>query len=126
MAEYIANAPFTRVQIDIAHDEDWHDEIPQLLEEDGTAVDLRNATLTLTVRPVLDHSVKIVELTSPSGGITLPDARFGRAVFSLPRAQVTAIPIGRWDQFLVLDQPDRTPRYREVWRGPLLVHPARV
>lgn len=126
MTEVIATAPFTRVQIDIAHDQDWYDEIPQLLEEDGTPVDLRNAALTLTIRPVFDHSVKIAEISSNANYITLANAKFGLAVISVPRSVVTGIPIGTWDQFLVLDQPDRTPRYREVWRGPLLVHPARI
>lgn len=126
MTTVAATAPFTRVKIDIAHDQDWYDELPQLLEDDGSPIDLTGAALSLTIRPVYDHALLIRELSTSNGGVVIDDHRLGLATLRLPRTAVTQIPVGAWDQFLVLDQPGRAPRYREIWRGPLIVHPARV
>lgn len=132
MSDIPAISPFFRVQIDIARDEDWYDPLPQLAEQDGTPIDLTGADLRLTIRPTFDHAVKLLEL-SADAGVFFDDPARGLAHFAVTRADIqAALPLrpngeaASYDHFLVLDQPGRFPRYREIWRGPLVVHPART
>ena len=117
--------PYTIVRIDIAHDEDWFDPCPALLDEEAKPIDLTGKTLSLFIRPVYDHTVLIKKLSSGAeGGIQIDSAPNGYFTITLPQAQVAQIPIGVWDQFLVLSQTAE-PKEREVWRGQLVVSTGR-
>lgn len=95
------------------------------MDEEAKPVDLTGKTLSLFIRPVYDHSVLIKKLSSGvEGGIQIDSAPNGYFTIILPQAQVSQIPIGVWDQFLVLSQAEE-PREREVWRGQLVVSPGR-
>lgn len=117
--------PYTIVKIDVERDADWYDPVPQLLDEEGEPVDLTGKTLSLFVRPVYDHSVLIKKLSNGAeGGVQIENAALGYFTIFLPQAQVNELPIGVWDQFLVLSQSE-APQEREVWRGQMIVHPGR-
>jgi hypothetical protein len=45
----------------------------------------------------------------------------------VPReAVIQYLPIGEWDQFLVLSDPAADPQHIEIWRGKLRVHAGRI
>lgn len=127
---HYVSAPFTVVDIDIARDENWFDPVPQLLDEADDPVDLAGKTLRLYVRPTFDHSVLIYEFNSGgggSGGISIDNAALGYFTIAVPRDSVIALlPVGEWDQFLVLSDASADPEHIEIWRGKLRVHPGRI
>lgn len=135
MTTVAIDGPATTVTIEILRDEDWRDLVPQLLDRnDGTGaeipLDLTGVTLELYIRPIYDSGVLIKKLWSPDGGILIDDASQGLATFYLERPTVIAeLPIGTWQQFLLVKEPSDDLdgfAYRELWRGPLIVHPGRT
>ena len=126
---HTVRTPYTVVKIEVAHDEDWYDAVPQLLDEEGKPLDLTGKSLTLFIRPVYDHSILIKQLSIGSG-IQIDSAANGYFTFNVPQAQIAALPLlpngsaATYDQFLVLSQ-SAEPREIEVWRGQFVVHPAR-
>lgn len=110
---------------EIARDEDWNDPLP-VLKYSGTGdiIDLTGKTLSLYVRPTYDHSV-ILALLTQGAGVVIDNAAMGLASIIVPRADViTAFPVGRWDQFMVMQQSGL--HFTELWRGPLIVKPGKI
>lgn len=117
--------------IEINHEEDWYDAIPQMVHPvTGTPFDLADVTLELYIRPVYDHSVLVKKLTSASSaGILIESAAEGLASIYLPKDMVDNLPIGEWDQFLRMlftNPPLVGTLVKTIWRGPILIKPGRV
>lgn len=122
--EYLVEAPFNLLDIDIPQDADWMDPF-QIVMANDQPFDLTGVLLELYIRPTYNHATLLKKLTSAgSAGIVIDDARNGMAYFSVDRAVVTAeVPIGAWNQFLVMTEAGVT--QTEIWRGSMRVHPGK-
>lgn len=115
--------PFVSVTIEITRDADWHDSMPVLRNPDGSIISLVGAALQLYVRPALDHSALIAQLAIGAGINVIDTSQCQWEVF-VPRESVIAnLPVGSFQQFAVLTKDGYR---REMWRGPFIVHPARI
>lgn len=135
MATIEFDGPYTLATIEILADETF--DLPQQLlvrEPSGreSPLDLTEGgvvpapTLDLFIRPRLNHTALIKRLSTDVsiGGIVIDDAVAGKIGFYVEQPVVAAeLPVGAWEHFLV-----RTigARRFELYRGPFIVHPARI
>jgi hypothetical protein len=119
--EFPSYQPFNLLDIDISQDADWWDGF-QIVEAEGDPLDLTGKTLELYIRPKWAHATLLKKLTTAGGaGILVDDASQGMASFFLDRGAIlTDLPIGEWQQFLVLTEGAIQ---TEIWRGQMVVHP---
>lgn len=121
--EYLVEAPFNLLDIDIPQDADWNDPF-QIVMADNEPLDISGVLLELYIRPTYNHATLLKKFTSAtsSSGIVIDDPTQGMAYFSVDRTLVTEIPMGEWDQFLVMTEGALQ---TELWRGSMRVHPGR-
>lgn len=129
----VVQPPYTIANCAISLGEDWMDPLPRILEGDEP-LDLTSKTIEIFVRPVFDHLVLIRRLSTEDGSIVIDRALEGLASIRASRESLLsgpgAIPVGEWDHFCILSQPyQNAPSMvlrRELYRGRLVVSPARV
>lgn len=133
-------------KIGVHHGEDWYDALPRLVDpttidpddpSSGTPFDTTGMHFSLFIRPALDHLTRFVVISDepPSGvdrRIIHEDDEQGLIAIFMPREDVEELlPISQtagWRQFLLItfDDPDLGVVQKLLWKGPLLVFPARV
>lgn len=131
MSQFLSVAPFTRVRVDVSRTQDWTDKAPQLQNDDGTPFNLAGYDLRLFVRPTYDHQVSLLSLTR-GAGIVVTDEANGLFQFGVTREGISTIPLlpngdaATYDHFLVMVTYAQPNQWREIWRGPFVVHPGRI
>lgn len=123
-------APQLIATVVVSHAEDWYDEVPTLIDDEGDPLDLSGVTFELAIRPDFDHATSIKLLTSTGGpttsGISIDDAAAGLVSIRLPRASVrTDLPVGEW-RHVFTASGGALGGVREIWRGPLIVVPGKT
>jgi hypothetical protein len=112
------------VTIEIPHGADW-DDVWRLREWDSganayAALSLTGVRLQLNIRPDFGHATLIKAMDTQNGSLVVTDAAAGEFAAGLPADQVDLLPVGTWTHVL---REFRSGGWRELWRGPFLVHP---
>lgn len=132
-------------KIEVHHGEDWYDPLPRLVDpmtvdpddpESGESYDITSVALTLIIRPSFNHLTRFIVIStnppsgtdyeiikeSPTGGLAAIFAPMEDVEELLPLSQTAG-----WRHFLRLSftDPDLGPVTKILWKGPLIVFPAR-
>ncbi len=116
-------APFCTWDFHVVLDADWHDPLPQLLDENEEPFDLTDKSIEIFVRPAFGYDDEYFDFLTTLGGsngITYDDRSIGLATIHIAKANLQAnYPIGKWQWFMRIEDSGD---YDEVARGDFYVH----
>lgn len=117
----VAQAPSAIVRFEICRGADWNDCFQ--LRERGVPIDLTGRGIEIVIRPAYESDTLYAALSTGAGDLLLDDAETGKVQIYYPASKVDDfLPAGGWTHVARITDDGE---FREIWRGPIIVLPAR-